>query len=167
MKKLLVLVMLALSICANCFANESDIVNSFRAVVMPKIQPIEASYNGVVPVIKYYEATKYSPAYYQKLEEVLDYKIDVIKTDSLVYPYRGVVKISKIVYSYGKVNTPEEAKQMRGGLTDYSWKANIYYNYDNGNWVADYYDYKGFVTLNKIKGDDIYGEFYFDKRYLE
>ena len=87
MKKIFLLVMLALSICSSCFANEQAIVDSFKTFVPAEIQVIKNTY----PVLGTEQITKHEPdeynkeTYYQKKKQEFAYGIlHVEKTDSLM-----------------------------------------------------------------------------------
>lgn len=167
MKKIFLLVMLALTICSSCFANEQAIVDSFKTMVSNKIAPIEATYANSKPVITKHGGDNIYPAYYTKLEEVLEYDIDVQKTDSLIKPYRGIVKLARIVYSYGTHYSYESAQFASGGLVDYAWRTSIFYDYVDGKWQPDFYEYAGLGNVRiRENGDNIYNAFKFNESYL-
>lgn len=167
MKKLLVLVILVMSFCSTAFANEQAIVDSFKALVNPKIVPIEQTYQNVKPIITEHKNQNGLPSYYTKVEEVLEYDIDVQKTDSLIKPYRGVVKLARIVYSYGTHYSYESAQFASGGLVDYAWRASIFYDYVDGKWQPDFYEYAGLGGVRfRENGDNIYNSFVFNESYL-
>lgn len=167
MKRIFLIVILALSICLNCFANEQDIVNNFKTMVSNKIAPIEATYANSKPVITKHGGDNIYPAYYTKLEKVLEYDIDVQKTDSLIKPYRGIVKLARIIYSYGTHYSYESAQFANGGLVDYDWRASIFYDYVDGKWQPDFYEYAGIGDVRfRENGDNIYNDFKFDENYL-
>ena len=168
MRKLLLAVILVLSVCGTAFANEQAIVDSFKSLVIPKITPIEQTYQGTKPVITEHKNKQGLPSYYTKQEEVFEYEIDVQKTDSLMKPYRGIVKLARIVYSYGNHFSYESAQFASGGLVDYSWRTTIFYDYENGTWKPDFYEYQGIGGVRfSEKGDNIYNSFKFNESYLD
>lgn len=168
MKKLLFFFILFFSVFSTCFADEQEVVDSFKALVEPKINTIEATYENTRPLIKEHKTGKNFPSYYTKKEEVLEYDIDVQKTDSLIKPYRGIVKIARIVYSYGNHYSYESAQFASSGIIDYSWRASIFYDYIDGKWQADFYEYVGTGnTRFRENGDKIYSSFEFNEDYLK
>lgn len=170
MKRILLLVILALTICSSCFANEQAIVDSFKTFVPAEIQVIKNTY----PVLGTEQITKHEPdkynkeTYYQKKKQEFSYDIlNVEKTDSLMYPYMGYVLLEKKTTYYKKNNDIA----MAFGEIDIAFvsttKYRVEYSYDNGSWNLAFvtiYDEDGFAKRYKASNEDkdiIYKPFYY------
>lgn len=168
MKKIFLLVMLALTICCTAFASEQDIVNSFKTFANTKIQPIEQTYETSHYIIKFMEGNKYVKPSYTKQDQVFTYELDVKKTDSLIFPYIGIIRLTKTTRYNGKHLSEEEAINTPMSNLPYDVvRAAVIYDYDNGNWRANYYEYADGDVRFKDKGDNIYFSFECSKKFRE
>ena len=170
MKRILLLVMLALTICSSCFANEQDIVNSFKSFVETEFKPIKDSY----PVlgndkIEFHKGDKYRKAYYQKNNQNFSCEIlDVKSTDSLILPYIGSVLLEQATNYYKRSPYIEQAM----GEIDIEFiiteKYKFEYGYQSGQWNligVTAYDDEGLSKRYKATNSDkakLYKPFYKD-----
>lgn len=137
------------SFCSFSFAGEQEIVDSFKAYVMPKINMVESTYQNAQPKVSYNEGYSVIKPYYTKEISELQYALDVRKTDSLMSPYIGIVEIAKIEHIYKKHNTKEEAMKETQKWMDYLDKNRLKYVYSDGVWkvkTVTFYDVNGEMT---------------------
>lgn len=166
MKRILLLVMLALSICCTAFASEQDIVNSFKAFVTTEVQPIKDTY-PVLPEnkVNYYN---HSEPYYQRSKQEFTYDIlNVEKTDSLMYPYMGYVLLEKVTTYYKRSSSQLQAAKETRVAYKSTEKYRLEYSYDNGQWnlaFATIYDKDGFAKRYRASNEDkdiVFKQFYY------
>lgn len=139
-KRLVVLVMSCLFICAACFAEEQDVVDSFKAHVQNIMQPILATYKDDTTHLRYFDPGKHglqgSGHWFKvrNLEPV--YFLDIKKNDSVMYPYTGILEIEKYTEIFtGKYPTQEAAaKAEKSYLSNAMQHWRFYYGYQNGKW---------------------------------
>ena len=95
MKKIFTMLLLLCSLCSVSFANEQEVVASFKAFVADLVTPVEATYgNG------YYEVIDGSEGYFKTRNYGFTYTYDIKKSDSVMYPYIGILEVSnQIEYS--------------------------------------------------------------------
>ena len=134
MKKIFLLVILALTICCTAFANEQAIVDSFANFINPKIVEVQQSYENSKPVVTYVEGNKYVKSYYTKDIERFSYRVDVRETDSLMSPYIGVLELKRVGTSFKPHATEQEALNENQVWIDFVTRYRLVYNYNNGNW---------------------------------
>ena len=101
-KRLLILIMALLLVCASCLADEQVVVDSFKVHVQDIMQPVLATYKKDAVHIRYFDPSKHglqgSGHWFKvrNLEPV--YSLDVKKNDSVMYPYIGILKITITEY---------------------------------------------------------------------
>lgn len=170
MKRILLLVILALTICCTAFANEQAIVDSFKTFVPAEIQVIKNTY----PVLGAEQITKHEPdkynkeTYYQKKKQEFSYDIlNVEKTDSLMYPYMGYVLLEKKTTYYKRSLSQLQATKEIEIAYISTDKYRVEYSYDNGSWNLAFvtiYDEDGFAKRYKASNEDkdiVYKPFYY------
>ncbi len=135
MRRILLVFMLAMSICGSVFANAQEVVNSFKTFVTPKVAQVEATYAQAEPTVKYREGDKYIEPYYSKSTQNFEYALDVQSTDSLMSPYIGIIELKQTITNYQKHSTPEAAMAETQVSLNFITRYKLVYNYDNGNWV--------------------------------
>ncbi len=108
-KRLLILIMALLLVCASCLADEQVVVDSFKVHVQDIMQPVLATYKKDAVHIRYFDPSKHglqgSGHWFKvrNLEPV--YSLDVKKNDSVMYPYIGILDVMqhwRFYYGYQK-----------------------------------------------------------------
>ena len=93
-KRILVLVMLAMSICSIGFTSEQDVVNSFNVFIKGVVNEIRSSHERGDVDVRFIPTTQlYVADYWCKVsQDSFQYDIvDIRKTESLMTPYMAVV----------------------------------------------------------------------------
>ena len=131
MKKTFTMLLLLCSLCSVSFANEQEVVASFKAFVADLVTPVEATYgNG------YYEVIDGSEGYFKTRNYVFTYTYDIKKSDSVMYPYIGILEVSnQIEYSKRYMYEIEARKATDIDFTSKQERRYIY-KYDNGKWIG-------------------------------
>ena len=148
MKKLLsiILTVLIMSTFSVAFADEQEIVESFKTFVSDTMTPIIASYQGEHYSIKYADCSPiHEKSYWYKSTVTTPrYVIDVKKTDSLISPYLGLLDITNDLISYkGKYDSAKEAETSSVQESPFMLRHNRYtYAYQDGNWVKIRVEYE-------------------------
>ena len=115
-KRLLILIMALLLVCASCLADEQVVVDSFKVHVQDIMQPVLATYKKDAVHIRYFDPSKHglqgSGHWFKvrNLEPV--YSLDVKKNDSVMYPYIGILDVERYTEIFtGSYPTKEEASK--------------------------------------------------------
>lgn len=139
-KRLLILIMALLLVCASCLADEQVVVDSFKVHVQDIMQPVLATYKKDAVHIRYFDPSKHglqgSGHWFKvrNLEPV--YSLDVKKNDSVMYPYIGILDVERYTEIFtGSYPTKEEAsKAEKSYLSNAMQHWRFYYGYQNGKW---------------------------------
>nr|DAL54016.1 MAG TPA_asm: hypothetical protein [Caudoviricetes sp.] len=153
LKKILVLVMLAMTICSISFASEQDIVNSFTSFTNGIISEIQESHNRGDSQVKWVPFNEYSSSgYWSKFGiDGLNASIDIRKTNSLVTPYIGILNLSaeQFRYKYSKganakaeFSTKVAAENAKIKGAGVQLVSRFTYGYQNESWVLKKREWK-------------------------
>lgn len=142
MKKIFTMLLLLCSLCSVSFANEQEVINSFKAFVADLVAPVEATYNK-----GYYTVLDGSNGYFKTSSHSLTYTYDIKKTDSVMYPYLGILEVSNKTNFYKHYATEIEARNAFDvDFVSEDRQRNIY-KYDNGKWIKKesyyFFEYDG------------------------
>ena len=98
-KRLLILIMALLLVCASCLADEQVVVDSFKVHVQDIMQPVLATYKKDAVHIRYFDPSKHglqgSGHWFKVLNLEPVYSLDVKKNDSVMYPYIGILDVER------------------------------------------------------------------------
>lgn len=136
MKKIFAMLLLLCSLCSVSFANEQEVVASFQSFVSNLVAPIESTYgNNYYRIIEAPPYESSTSLKYMKVQQTdFMYSCDIKKTDSVMYPYLGVLEISN-KHNYTDFFTTEiEARNAIVYTTKSHHQHRFTYRYCNGKW---------------------------------
>ena len=140
MKRIFITLLLIMTYCLPTYANEQEIVNSFKAFVADLVAPVEATYgNG------YYEVIDGSEGYFKTRNYGFTYTYDIKKSDSVMFPYIGILEVSNKTNFTKTYATEAEARNAFDIDFISEDRQKYIYKYDNGKWIGKvaYYELKG------------------------
>ena len=138
-KRLLILIMALLLVCASCLADEQVVVDSFKVHVQDIMQPVLATYKKMLST------------YVILIPLNMDCRVQdigsrcgiwnlfilwMLKNDSVMYPYIGILDVERYTEIFtGSYPTKEEAsKAEKSYLSNAMQHWRFYYGYQNGKW---------------------------------
>ena len=131
------MLLLLMTYCLPTYANEQDIVNSFKVFVANLVAPIEATYNK-----GYYDIVDGINGYCKTNNYDLTYTYDIKKSDSIMYPYIGILSVRNKTASSKNYKTEQEARNAFDVQFVLENEKRYIYKYDNGKWVGKVAYYK-------------------------
>ena len=154
MKKIFIMLLLLMTYCLPTYANEQEIVASFQTFARNLVAPIEATYGK-----GYYRIVKSDRGYFKSKQTDFSYSCDIKKTDSVMYPYLGILEISNkdnfsklfateaearnvMIYTMETYNTHRFTYRYCNG----KWEENRAYMYLDGHWNDS-----SFKSINSYK----------------
>ena len=137
MKKIFILLLLLMTYCLPTYANEQEIVNSFKVFVANLVAPIEATYNK-----GYYDIVDGTDGYFKTNDYDLTYTYDIKKSDSIMYPYIGILSVRNKTAFSKNYKTEQEARNAFDVQFISENEERYIYKYDNGKWVGKVAYYK-------------------------
>ena len=142
MKKIFTMLLLLCSLCSVSFANEQEVINSFKVFVADLVAPVEATYGK-----GYYVILEDSGRFFKANKHSFAYTYDIKKTDSVMYPYLGILEVSNKTNFYKHYATEIEARNAFDvDFVSEDRQRNIY-KYDNGKWIKKesyyFFEYDG------------------------
>lgn len=115
MKKIILTLICLFCFNVTCFANEQEVINSFKKLVNELCIHEQATYGVRVSYVSYENGKGYWSKY-QKTN--LKAEIDIQKTNSIISPYKGIAILQNDVIDYcsndnpkGQYATKQEAEQ--------------------------------------------------------
>lgn len=154
MKKILIALLLIMTYCLPTHANEQEIVASFQSFVNGLIAPIEATYNK-----GYYVVIESDRGYFKSQQTDFTYSCDIKKTDSVMYPYLGILEVSN-KHNFSRmyeiesmarvatffVHTSHHQHRFTYRYCNGKWEENRAYMYLDGHWLDS-----SFKSINSYK----------------
>lgn len=147
MKKLFLVLIILISMCVPCYANDQQAVDSFKALTNEIVAEINTSYNNRDTIVRYIPTTDWDrkhdlifDCWVKNGRDDLEYDINVEKTNSLIKPYVGYIYMSCHYLLYadenGKKNfkTKEEAEKATIPTHSKSYLYKYIYHYDGNTW---------------------------------
>lgn len=136
MKKIFLLVMLALSICCTAFASKQQVIDSFKTLIQPKIAEVEATYPPYS--LDRYVIVKDGKNYHKEMV-IFTSEYDIKETKSILNPYIGILKLNRTEMAFKSHKTVAEAKtEMQPDfINDSVINISIVYKYTEGSWLFD------------------------------
>ena len=142
MKKIILALICLFCFNVTCFANEQEVINSFKKLVNELCIHEQATYGVRVSYISY----KNGKGYWSKYQKTnLKTEIDIQKTNSIISPYKGIVILRNDIIDYcsndnpkGQYATKEEAEKA-----DMQWykrakcEYRYIYIYQNNEWQLE------------------------------
>lgn len=126
------MLLLLMTYCLPTYANEQEIVNGFQTFVLNLVTPIEATYGK-----GYYNILGDDGTYFKAHKVNFKYECDIKKSDSVMFPYFGILEISNDINYSNYYKTKKEAERaLDVKFTTHDIKRLIY-KYNNGEWIED------------------------------
>lgn len=140
MKKIITLLLLLCSLCSVSFANEQKVINSFKAFVADLVAPVEATYGK-----GYYVILEDSGRFFKANKHSFAYTYDIKESDSIMFPYIGILEVSNKTNFTKTYATEAEARNAFDIDFISEDRQKYIYKYDNGKWIGKvaYYELKG------------------------
>ena len=143
MKKFILTLICLFCFSVSCFASEQEAVDSFKTMTNNIVSEIQDNFNSRQAVIKFVEASAYNKAYWFKTKPYkIEVSMDIVKTDSLLSPYKGILVLRQIDIEYHdanndtKFNTKEDAYKAIMNTENPDLIINRYtYLYQDNQWI--------------------------------
>lgn len=155
MKKIFTILLLLLcSLCSVSYASEQEVVASFQAFVANLVAPVEATYGK-----GYYRVVKTDEGYFKSQQTDFTYSCDIKKTDSVMYPYLGILEVSNKDNFSRNYATEAEARNATIYTIDSYNTHRLTYRYCNGKWeenraymyLGGHWNDSSFESINSYK----------------
>lgn len=136
MKRILLVIMLAMSICGSVFANNQQVIDEFKTIVQDKVAQIQSTYPPYS--LERYVIIKDGKNYHKEMV-IFTSEFDIKETDSIVSPYIGILKLRKSEMAFKANKDIEKAKtEMYPDFTmGKDTNIDMIYKYSEGKWVFD------------------------------
>lgn len=135
MKKFILTLICLFCFSVSCFASEQEAVDSFKAMSDNIVSEIQDNFNSRQAVIKFVEASPYNKAYWFKTKPYkIEVSMDIIKTDSLLSQYKGILILRQVDIEYHNANN-----DTKFSTKDEAYKAIM--NTENPNLIINRYTY--------------------------